>query len=419
MKKIISGVIALTLLASLGLAGGCAEAPSVTTTLPAGMGRIEVRVTDAPPEYGNIEAIWVTVDVSEGVMVHKATTEEDGAGDWIPIPITGPNPFELLVLKDEGVDELLGWSDVDPGKYTQIKMTIEKVEIYFVGKAEPVEAELPSGKLKFVRPFEVVDGGTTIIMLDFIADKSVVITGAKQSDEFKVIFKPVVKLLVSGKEKPIKLGYSLEKTGDATAELSTEEAYSGEESIHLLTTGDVGDGDEARIVVIPLPDGTTLGDIESISWWEYNVAGYPPHVDMFLDVDKDTTYDGYPDDDVLVFEYAYNAISHYSEGGPTYGAETGAWYQTFSDDGNGPAQVDDAASAWPGSGPPGPPESIELHTLADWQSVSGITYDTKTVNSTTPVLRLEIEVDNWIAQTEAYVDDIVIVIDGVTYTVGL
>jgi hypothetical protein len=261
-------------------------------------------------------------------------------------------------------------------------------------------------------------------MLDFIADKSVVITGAKQSDEFKVIFKPVVKLLVSGKEKPIKLEYSLEATVNAIAELSEGQARSGSKSIHLQTTGDVGTGNEARIV-IPLPDGTTLGDIESISWWEYNVevdelAGYPPHLDMFLDVDKDGTYDGYPDDDVLVFEYAYNAISHYGEGGPTYGAETGAWYQTFSDDGNGPAQVDGTASAWPGSGPPGPPGSIELYTLADWKaSVTYTTDATKTVDLTTPVLWLEIEVDNWIAQTEAYVDDIEIVIDGVTYTIDI
>jgi len=34
-------------------------------------------------------------------------------------------------------------------------------------------------------------------------------------------------------------------------------------------------------------------------------------------------------------------------------------------------------------------------------------------------VRLEIEVDNWIAQTEAYVDDIEIVLDGTTYTLGL
>jgi len=420
MKRIISGVIALTLLASLGLTGA-----SCVPIVQANTGTIEVRVTDAPPGY-EITSIVVTVSGEEGVRARRAV--DDGEDEWETIAILpSNNPFDLTLLEG-GLQQVLAMAPVPVGKYTQILMDIETVEVTYKkdGELQPtVEAMLPSGELKFVRPFNVVEGEITTLLLDFIADKSVAITGATQSEQAKVIFKPVVKLSIEqgGKGKPNKLGYSLDTTGNATAELYTaEEVYihSGEESIHLLTSGDVEDGDEARIVVIPLPQGTTLGAIDSISWWEYNVAGYPPHVDMFLDVNKNGTYDGYPDDDVLVFEYAYNATSHYGEGGPTYGAETGAWYQTFSDDGNGPAQVDGTASAWPGSGPPGPPGSIELNTLAAWKaSVTYTTDATKTVDLTTPVLWLEIEVDNWIAQTEAYVDDIVIVIGGVTYTVGL
>ena len=196
MKKYI--VVAIILALMTALIGGCTEVPSGMASLPAGMGRIEVRVTDAPPEYGTIQEIWVTVTDSqeeEGVVVHKAATEENGEGDWLPIPITGANPFELLALKEAGVDALLGWSSVAPGKYTQIRMTIEKVEILFEGELELVEAKLPSGKLKFVRPFDVVDGETTIIMLDFIADKSVTVTG-----QGKIIFKPVVKLQITQPE---------------------------------------------------------------------------------------------------------------------------------------------------------------------------------------------------------------------------
>jgi len=89
VKRIISGVIALTLLASLGLAGAsCASIAQAKT------GTIEIRVTDKPLSYGDIEEIWVTVDTSEGegVVVHKAATEEDGKGGWRNIPITGDNP---------------------------------------------------------------------------------------------------------------------------------------------------------------------------------------------------------------------------------------------------------------------------------------------------------------------------------------
>lgn len=43
----------------------------------------------------------------------------------------------------------------------------------------------------FVRPFDVEEGETTVLLLDFDADKSVVVTGSG-----KVIVKPVVKLTV-------------------------------------------------------------------------------------------------------------------------------------------------------------------------------------------------------------------------------
>jgi len=162
--------------------------PLLYPIVEAKTGIIEVRVTDAPPEYG-ITEIWVTIlDSEEGVAVHKAG--DDGDGVWITIPITEPNPFELLSLQKEDLDTLLATEEVTAGKYTQIRMTIEKVEVK-IGDGDLQPAVLPSGKLKFVRPFEVFDGQTTIILLDFDADKSVTVTGGG-----KVIVKPVVKLSI-------------------------------------------------------------------------------------------------------------------------------------------------------------------------------------------------------------------------------
>jgi len=69
-------------------------------------------------------------------------------------------------------------------------MTIDIVQVK-IGDGDLQPAVLPSGKLKFVRPFEVFDGETTIILLDFDADKSVKVTG-----DGKVIVKPVVKLSI-------------------------------------------------------------------------------------------------------------------------------------------------------------------------------------------------------------------------------
>ncbi len=158
-------------------------------------------------------------------------------------------------------------------------------------------------------------------------------------------------------------------------------------------------GTEDRIV-IEMPAGFTLGELESISWQEYLVTGYPPHVDVFIDADADGDYD-----DALVFEYAYNG--HIGEGQPTYGALTEEWYATFSDDGNGPAVITGTAKAWPTTGPAGGP-SIQLHTLAEWKA--GITPDVSGVliNADSIILKLEIEVDNWIIDTEARVKNIAI-----------
>jgi len=146
-----------------------------------------------------------------------------------------------------------------------------------------------------------------------------------------------------------------------------------------------------------MPDGFTLGQLESVSWYEFLVDGYPPHVDVILDMGEGAT-------DALVFEYAYNYESHAAETWPTYDALTGDWYQTFSDDGNGPSEITGTSNAWLSSGAPGPltgAPTFYYHTLEYWK----VTGD-QGIDENTQVLRLEIEVDNWIAQTEAYVDDI-------------
>jgi hypothetical protein len=171
------------------VAGFFALRPWLYPIVEAKTGIIEVRVTDAPPEYG-ITEIWVTVldSEEEGVAVHKAG--DDGDGVWITIPITGDNPFELLSLQKANLDALLATEEVTAGKYTQIRMTIDIVQVK-IGDGDLQPAVLPSGKLKFVRPFEVFDGETTIILLDFDADKSVTVTGGG-----KVIVKPVVKLSI-------------------------------------------------------------------------------------------------------------------------------------------------------------------------------------------------------------------------------
>ncbi len=231
--------IATMLVAGCAVPGapGPAPTPGPTTPPPApelSTGTIEIHVTDAPPRE-EVTSIMVTVS---SVEIHKAVAEQEqlgdgdqnqlqnqvqqGEGEWITIPIIGTNPFDLILLQKEGLEELLATEEVTLGKYTQIRMSIEMVEVTYTyledgeTKETTVEATLPSGKLKFVRPFEVVEDGTTILLLDFDADKSVTVTG-----QGKVIVKPVVKLTIQQGGKPHQLA-SVEGTISAVdTEVST------------------------------------------------------------------------------------------------------------------------------------------------------------------------------------------------------
>ncbi len=189
---------------------------SASDTTVSEMGYVKFLVTDAPPNQ-TVTSIMLTVS---GVSVHMADNDEASAAppvttaaittvttnttitttpaatglpaddsDWITIPISGANPFDLLKL--QGIDEVLGSSSLKVGRYTQIRLNIDKAQVSLGGGALQ-DATVPSGEVKFVTPFDIIAGVTTDIKLDFDAQKSVNVTGND-----KVMFKPVIKLAIS------------------------------------------------------------------------------------------------------------------------------------------------------------------------------------------------------------------------------
>ena len=201
-----SGVLIVAIAAALAmvimLVGSYAgpETPQATGTL-------QIMVTDAPPEE-EVTSIMVTV---ESVEVHKAAAEQEQEQEqnqereqeqeqeqsannstneeagWLPLDIlAGNETFDLLQI--QGIEEVLAVAELEPGKYTQIRMTLSNVQVK-LGDGDLQDVILPSGKLKFVRPFDIVEGQTTALLFDFDAEKSVNVTGSGQ-----IIFKPVIKL---------------------------------------------------------------------------------------------------------------------------------------------------------------------------------------------------------------------------------
>ncbi|MFC1860354.1 DUF4382 domain-containing protein [Chloroflexota bacterium] len=235
--RLLTGIILLSLLTVM--LGGCvletdSEPSSETTeTAPDGSisettsgGTINVYVTDAPPD-NKVTSIVVTV---AEVRVHRASAEQemeqeqeqssggdqaqeqeweqeqeqsqDNGGEWITIDISEDvATFDLLEI--EGIEQYLGTNQVEAGKYTQVRLVVDKIMVAF-DEGELEEADVSSGELKIVRSFDVIAGEATALVLDFDADRMVTVTGAG-----KIKVKPVIKLTVK-KDK----GQSGEKPGE-------------------------------------------------------------------------------------------------------------------------------------------------------------------------------------------------------------
>lgn len=182
--------------------------------------------------------MWLTVT---GVKVHPAGNEEvadaeggetespdsnDGwrtlklASDPEPLP-----PFDLLALQGDLKALLAKAEDLPAGKYTQIRLEISLVQVVLEGDLlTRIDAKLPSNTLKFVHPFEIVDGETTELTFDFDALKSI-----HQTGKGDYMCKPVI-TITTDKEPG---------DGAEVAEASTSEAASLEITTESLPDGTV------------------------------------------------------------------------------------------------------------------------------------------------------------------------------------
>jgi len=167
-------------------------------------GTLQIMVTDAPPDE-EVTSIMVTV---ESVEVHRAAAEQeqeqeqeqsgtnstDDEAGWLPVDIVAGNEtFDLLQIR--GLEEVVAVAELQPGNYTQIRMTISNVQVR-LGDGKLQDVFLPSGKLRFVRPFSIAEGQTTALLFDFDAEKSVNVTGSG-----RIIVKPVVKLSMTAPQQ--------------------------------------------------------------------------------------------------------------------------------------------------------------------------------------------------------------------------
>ena len=217
MKKYFVILVLLALALFISGCIGFLTTPGEDSITP-GKGRLEIYLTDSSEKYKANDsetylAVYITISK---IQVHLAGEDEETEGEWIELELkNGETIFDLIELKNEGLSVLLSEVELEPGKYTQIRLfvtdasiLIETEEIEEDSKLIEVTDEVPSDTidveipsvyqtgLKLIHPFEIIKDETTKLTIDFDAEKSVVKTG---NGEYKL--KPVIKVITGSTDE--------------------------------------------------------------------------------------------------------------------------------------------------------------------------------------------------------------------------
>jgi hypothetical protein len=261
----LAGVIATAaVLAACGGGGG----GSATAN-----GSLRVALTDAPS--CGYDHVFVTV---EKVRVHKSATAIDSEGGWSELAVSPARRIDLLDLTN-GVLEELGTVQLPAGHYSQIRLVLASNTgtgtssvanaLQLTGDSTVIPLDTPSGQqsgLKLQAHFDVTEGQTADVVLDFDACKSIVKAGNSGS---KYNLKPVLSLVPrveTGIQGFVTTTLSLSSTTiaaqqDGVTIRSTAPDSTGKFNIPFLATGTytlvvMSDG-HANAVVTGVPVGTS------------------------------------------------------------------------------------------------------------------------------------------------------------------
>ena len=185
---------------------------SDSTSPETGQGQLKMTMVDAPAGYDEVNIVVTRVEV------HKA--DADSASGWFVIN-NNAAAYDLLTLRN-GASVILGENSLDAGHYTQIRLIIgtgSNVVINGITYPLVISSGEQSG-LKLNHQFEIQSDLLYELLLDFDAERSIVMTG---SGVYKL--KPVIRLIpavisgtISGKINPLSAaGYVYAISGSDTA----------------------------------------------------------------------------------------------------------------------------------------------------------------------------------------------------------
>jgi hypothetical protein len=171
MKKLLIIVIGILLVGSSYLSG-CIEETK-------GEGTLILKITDKPGDL-NITEAWINIS---SIQVHKSGNNTTAG--WHTI-VEEEKTFDLIKLRN--VTAFLGKENLTVGNYTQIRLNVNKA-LVTINETE-FDLTIPSRMIKLIKPFNITEGETTTLILDFDVNESVHKTGSD-----KYMFKPVIKVI--------------------------------------------------------------------------------------------------------------------------------------------------------------------------------------------------------------------------------
>jgi len=173
-------IVAAVLAGVLGIAGcsgsGSPSGPSGPT------GGFNLMLTDSP--FSDAKAVLVTFS--------EVTAHRDTDADFTKIAFASGATTRTCDLKKlEAAQDILGVGALPVGRYTQVRLVVSSASLYFDNPAagdacapniaapagRSAALEIPSGEVKLNRQFQVPEGGTTTMLLDFDGDRSIRETG--------------------------------------------------------------------------------------------------------------------------------------------------------------------------------------------------------------------------------------------------
>ena len=204
MKKLLFLLLIVTL-ASYLLVGCNPITPPVE-----GEGTLKLYLTDAPGDYLAVDILISRIDAhiaeaeqeqaQEGSLNFQNrdsnNTEEDIGGEWVTL-INWDNGLPVDLIELEGQTMLLSTNELEAGTYTQLRVFLMgEASITIEGEEEPEITEnliIPSSAqtgIKLTHPFEIIEGQTTELTLDFDAQESILING---NGEYRM--QPTIKVI--------------------------------------------------------------------------------------------------------------------------------------------------------------------------------------------------------------------------------